>query len=213
MKSVTVIDYGIGNLLSVKRALQKVGFTNVYLAQTPKEIQHADRLVLPGVGAFENGMRGLISRNLIDPITEHAAAKKPLLGICLGMQLLGSESYEFGKYSGLDLIPGTVKKIPNHNAQNISHKVPYVGWAELLFSYKNHLRKNILQNTPEGSALYFVHSYHFVAKNKTNVIAKYNYNGMSMTAAIQKDNVVGLQFHPEKSGDVGLKILKTFSNI
>jgi len=213
MKSVTIIDYGIGNLLSVKRALQKVGFTEVYLAQTPKEIQHADRLVLPGVGAFANGMRGLTSRNLIDPITEHAAAKKPLLGICLGMQLLGTESYEFGKHAGLDLIPGSVKKIPNYNAQNISHKVPYVGWAELLSSHKNHLRKNILHNTPEGSALYFVHSYHFVAKNKTNVIAKYNYNGMSMTAAIQKDNVIGFQFHPEKSGDAGLKILKTFSNI
>jgi glutamine amidotransferase len=205
MKRITVIDYGIGNVHSVVKALTFVG-ADVTLTADPGAIAVASQLVLPGVGAFGDGMRELTQRGLIAPIVEAVAKGTPLLGICLGMQLLLDESDEFGTHRGLGLIPGSVRRIePTDGA-----KVPHVGWNRLEPAAGRSWAGTILANVTPGTPVYFVHSYAAHPASEGHRLADTTYGGHTVSAAICRGNVTGCQFHPEKSGPVGLSMLEQF---
>lgn len=210
MSSVAVVDYGVGNLFSVCRALEHCG-AKVTLTDDPKTISNAPRLVLPGVGAFADGMRGLAERGLITVLQEYADSGRPLLGICLGMQMLATVSEEFGEHEGLGIIPGRVMAIPNTGIDGTPHKIPHIGWAgleppELAADWSG----SILANLKSGDSVYLVHSYAVVPGNDGHRLADCFYNGRRISASIRKGNIYGCQFHPEKSGDIGLRILDQF---
>jgi len=209
--AVVVINYGMGNLLSVQRGLEACG-AEVEISADPATIAQADRLVLPGVGAFESGMNELKSRDLVDAINKFVATNRPLLGICLGMQMLLTESEEFGLHQGLNLIPGRVVKIPdNGNGTAKLRKIPHIGWSALKYPKgRTEWSDTLLENTNEGEYFYFVHSYMAVAEDSHDVLAECDFSGVRIAAAVCKQNVMGTQFHPEKSADVGLRILNTF---
>ncbi len=205
---VVVIDYGVGNLLSVMRGLEHCG-AKVILTCEPTEILSGRRVVLPGVGAFPNAMHVLNEMKLTPVIRELASRGTPLLGICLGMQLLLEESEEFGTTTGLGLIPGKVRAIPRIDRNGISLKVPHIGWNGLRPADLVDWRNTLLSNIQPGEAVYFVHS--FMAQPKVeHLVAECIYGGLKIPALIAKGNVIGCQFHPEKSGDVGLRIMKSF---
>lgn len=208
MKKVTIIDYGIGNLKSVQNAFEHLG-ANVIIAKTPSHILDATSLVLPGVGAYSDGMKELASRNIVRAIQEYAKKKKPLLGICLGMQLLFKSSEEFGNHSGLGIIPGFVKKIPDKAADGSSIKVPHVSWSPLQTVNKD-WRNTALSNLNENDEMYFVHSFSAWPTNEDHRLADTYYFGNRISAMVQNENVYGCQFHPERSGEKGLKLLKEF---
>jgi glutamine amidotransferase len=212
MKSpeVTVVDYGVGNLLSVRRALQYCG-ANVTVSSEPAVILGAPRIVLPGVGAFANAMRCLEQRELAGFLREAALRGTPLLGICLGMQLLLDESDEFGVSGGLRLVSGRVVEIPSRTANGTSQKVPHIGWSGLEppASGKG-WQGTILEDVRPGEAMYFVHSFMAVPDHPAHRVANCNYGGISVAAVVGRENVVGCQFHPEKSGPAGLKVLRSF---
>lgn len=208
-KSVAIVDYGIGNILSVRRALEHIGVEPV-LAADAIDINRADYLVLPGVGAFRDGMEGLVRKGVAEAVVAHAAAGKPLLGICLGAQMLMSTSEEFGVHAGLDIIPGRVVQIPATGADGAAHKSPYIGWADIAEARPGSFAGTPLAALDSGSAVYLVHSFHIEPSRDEDRIAIYYYNGVPVTAAIRQGNVIGMQFHPEKSGPVGLHILRSF---
>jgi glutamine amidotransferase len=210
---VTVIDYGRGNLLSVSRALEYCGAT-VRFAKTEDEVKKAGHLILPGVGAFSDAMKRLKGQGLIESLKNHGASGRPLLGICLGMQIMLDTGEEFGQHTGLGLIPGRVTKIPKTNSNGIPHKIPHIGWNELHTVNNQHSwSETILRSTNPQSAAYFVHSFNCEPKFKNNCIAGCDYNGLTITAAISDGNIYGCQFHPEKSGPVGLEILNQFLKV
>jgi glutamine amidotransferase len=210
MTNVThVVDYGVGNLYSVARAIEKVGGIP-RLTNNLAEIAAADRLVLPGVGAFPDGMRGLCDADLDSAVVDFAKMGRPLLGICLGMQMLASSSLEFGMHRGLGLIPGKVEPIPTASADGLSHKVPFIGWTELLPVREKGFENTLLSSIKPQNAVYLVHSYHFLPEDPDDLLATYDYDGVSITAAVTRDNIMGCQFHPEKSGSVGLNIIRHF---
>ena len=188
---VTVADYDIGNLLSVERALAHCG-AKVTLAKSPEDILSADRLVVPGVGAFKKCMEAVESHNIKEALIEFAKSGKPYLGICVGMQMLMEKSHEFGEHDGLGLIEGEVCKI-----QIPGERVPFVGW------------KKVDMGSTSGS-YYFVHSYQAKPKNKENIIGTYLLGGEQVVAAVKVDNVFGVQFHPEKSASCGFSLLEEF---
>ena len=207
---VTVIDYGVGNILSVQRGLEHFG-AKVILTADPKLILTAKRIVLPGVGAFDNAMKSLKRLNLISVIHEVAKQKIPLLGICLGMQLLLDESEEFVITAGLGLIPGRVISVPNYTVSGVKQKIPHIGWniiqpSNIELGWQN----TLLENNVKKEAMYFVHSFMAVPFDQKHRIADCLYGGHKITAMIAKDNIIGCQFHPEKSGEAGLKILRKF---
>ena len=208
---ISIVDYGLCNLYNVSNSFEHVG-ADVKIISTPDEVYKAERIVLPGVGAFKNGMRGLNLRKLIDPLKEHVHKKLPFLGICLGMQMMFDISYEFGEIEGLSIISGKVEKIPDHGANRQSHKIPHIGWNKLEILDKN--AKNAptfkLQN---HSAMYFVHSYRAICENEENLLAKTIYNGLDIASVVFSENSFGCQFHPERSGKDGLRILKEFLNL
>ena len=205
---ISLVDYGLCNLYNVSNALEHVG-ANVSIIDKPEQIIKASHIILPGVGAFKNGMRGLSLRGLADPIKEHIEKKRPFLGICLGMQMMLSKSYEFGEINGLDLIAGNVVKIPNTNSKNEHHKIPHIGWNKIMLS--NAGKNNELLNSQgQKSSMYFVHSYKAECNNDENILATTSYNDVSIAAVINKDNAYGCQFHPEKSGKYGLELLERF---
>jgi len=207
---VTVIDYGVGNLLSVRRGLEHCG-ANVSLTSNPKVIYAAHKVVLPGVGAFPNAMDALKKFDLIQVIQEFARANKPLLAICLGMQLLMDESDEFEITPGLGLIPGRVVAVPNQTVSGEKQKIPHIGWNSLYpISSPDGWVGTLLQENLLGDAAYFVHSFMVEPTNQINRVADTIYGGHRISAVIAKDNITGCQFHPEKSGEVGLKILRRF---
>lgn len=207
---VVVIDYGVGNLLSVKRGLEHCGAA-VCLTGDPQKILGAKRVVLPGVGAFSNAMQALESLNLVTVIQELAQLQTPLLGICLGMQLFLDYSEEFGKTAGLALIPGSVIAIPTLSLEDEIHKIPHIGWSKLYQSSSNTEWQNtLLQNTNPSDAAYFVHSFMTVPTELCDRIADCLYGGHRIAAVIRRGHITGCQFHPEKSGEVGLNILKRF---
>ena len=207
---VVVVDYGVGNLLSVQRGLEYCG-ANVILTADTEIILAAKRVILPGVGAFANAMQALKDLGLVDVLRELAKCNTPLLGICLGMQLLLEESEEFGVTTGLGLIPGRVIAVPDHTLSDAMQKIPHIGWSGL--QPPNAVvgwQKTLLQDNRPGDAVYFVHSFMAVPTNPAHRIADCLYGGHKIPATIGRDQITGCQFHPEKSGEVGLKILRRF---
>jgi glutamine amidotransferase len=207
--NVTIVDYGSGNLLSVARAFERCG-ARVTLSHDATEIENAERLVLPGVGAFADGMDGLRQRGLVEPIRRYAFSGRPLLGICLGMQMLADTSTEFGEQEGLGIVPGRVLAIPTVDTDGTAQKIPHIGWAELAMPAPAKWNGTIFESTREGTSVYLVHSFHFVPADATHRLADCNYGGHRIAAAVQSGNTVGCQFHPEKSGEAGLALLATF---
>lgn len=210
---VVVIDYGMGNMLSVQRGLEHCG-AKVLITSNHDFILAAPRVVLPGVGTFGNAMNTLNSKGLVDVINKVANRHTPLLGICLGMQLLLDQSEEFGLTKGLGLIPGNVIPLSNQTISGEQQKIPHIGWNALV--PPNNLQDwegTLMQGITPGVSTYFVHSFMSVPNNPKNLIANCIYGGHEIAATIQKDNITGCQFHPEKSGEVGLNILRNFVSI
>ena len=199
-----IVDYGVGNLFSLESSFMAVG-EDVVVTSEPEVIRKADRIILPGVGAFRDAAKKLKESGLDEVVKEEALSGKPLLGICLGMQLLFDKSFEYGEYEGLQLIPGNVRPIRDLTKDTL--KIPHIGWNPLVFRNETPLFKYI----HEGDCVYFVHSY-YAADCAPYVTADTEY-GAYLTASVQKENIFGCQFHPEKSGDVGLSILKAFTEI
>jgi glutamine amidotransferase len=207
MTKIAILDYGIGNVKSIFNALDKINVTAV-LTGDKDEILSAEGLILPGVGAFAQGMENLAKANLIEVIKEFVSTGKPFLGICLGLQMLMEESEEFGIHKGLGLISGKVKKISFKNS--VRAKLPHVSWNELDSPTKGRWDNSILDQIPEKSDVYFVHSFVVKTENAVDLLASTNYNGETLCAAVHRDNIYGVQFHPEKSGLTGLNILRNF---
>jgi glutamine amidotransferase len=207
---ITVVDYGIGNLMSVSRALQTVG-AKVHMSAVPAEIERAGRLVVPGVGAFGDCMRGLAEHGMVEPIKAYAASGRPLLGICVGMQILFDSSEEFGEFGGLGLIPGRVRKVPALAADGRPHKIPHIGWSGIVPARQD-WRGTLLEGIDSGAATYFVHSYAPEPADERDRLADTYYDGCRISAVVQHGAIAGCQFHPEKSAAVGLKILANFAN-
>ena len=201
---IAIVDYGVGNLFSLKSSFAAIG-AEVTVTADPEVIRAADKIILPGVGAFEDAAKKLRASGLDTVLKEQAAAGKPLMGICLGMQLLFDKSYEYGEHEGLGLIPGVVRPIAE--VAPAGYKIPHIGWNALHFQKESPLFSNIR----EGDCVYFVHSY-YAADCDADVIATAEY-GPELTAAVARGNVYGCQFHPEKSGNVGLAILKAFTEL
>lgn len=210
MSTVSIIDYGMGNLLSVKRAFESQGI-GVCVVTKPEEIISAERLVLPGVGAFRKGMHEIEERGFVEPIKEYCKHNRPFMGICLGMQMLLDESEEFGLTSGLAIIPGRVVKFSEKDESGQAIKIPHIGWNTLKKpnDCKN-WNDSILKNIDEDSFVYFVHSYCAVLCSWDNMLAFTDYGANTFAAVIHKGNCYGVQFHPEKSGEIGLKIIQNF---
>jgi glutamine amidotransferase len=206
---VVIIDYGFGNLLSVQRAVEECG-VEVIMSSEPNVIAQADRLILPGVGAFVNGMRALEGLGLVDMIKSIAVSGIPLLGICLGMQLLLDESEEHVATAGLGVIPGRVVPVPNVGLDGLPLKIPHIGWSELVVAERATWNKTLLNNSTPGDSVYFVHSFMAVPDDPDMRIADCLYGGNRVAAVIGCGNVMGCQFHPEKSGLIGLDILSSF---
>ncbi len=201
---IAIIDYGVGNLFSLKSSLNKIGADSV-VTSDKEVIENAGALILPGVGAFGDAAQKLSESGLAGTIKQLALDDKPLLGICLGMQLLFEKSFEYGVHEGLGLIEGSVKPLSEYIS---GLKIPHMGWNSLHFENKC----PIFKYTNEGDYVYFVHSYFGICENKDELVAVTDY-GMTVTAAVARGNIFGTQFHPEKSGDTGLKILKAFSEL
>ncbi|MBQ8214463.1 MAG: imidazole glycerol phosphate synthase subunit HisH [Clostridia bacterium] len=199
---IAIIDYGVGNLFSLSSSFAFIG-QNAVVTGNPDVIRSADRLILPGVGAFEDAAKKLRESGLDRVILDEVAKGKPLLGICLGMQLLFEKSFEYGEYDGLGLIRGAVRPIRDVIPKDL--KVPHIGWNSLSFGAEKHALFRYLK---EGDYVYFVHSY-YATECEESVIASTDY-GSPLTAAVANGNVMGTQFHPEKSGEVGLAILRAF---
>ena len=206
-KKVVIIDYGIGNVKSILNAFLKIG-ANPVISSDEKVIMSADALILPGVGAFQTGKLNLERANLIPVIYSFISTGKPFLGICLGMQLLFDESDEFIKTSGLGIIKGKVKSL-NSMSQN-RLKLPHVGWNEITGPTNDHWSNSLLKSTKFKSDVYFVHSFAAVPYESKDILATSNYLGIDFCAAVKKDNICGVQFHPEKSGVIGLQMLSDF---
>lgn len=202
---IVILDYGVGNLFSLKSSFKAIGM-DIEVVSDEDSLRRADKIILPGVGAFEDAIKKLKKNNLDKVIKEEAAKGKPIMGICLGMQLLFEKSFEYGEHEGLGLIKGEIRPISDVIPTDL--KIPHIGWNALSFGEKKH---PIFKYLNEGDFAYFVHSY-YGANCENSVIAKTEY-GALLTAAVASKNVCGCQFHPEKSGDVGLKILKAFCEL
>ncbi len=205
---VTIVDYGVGNIFSIKCSLDYLGIDS-YLTQNPEDLLVSERIILPGVGAFGDAMHMLVESGMAEAVVSATKKGIPLLGICLGMQLLFDKGYEYGEHSGLGLIPGYVEDMKKLMKDN-SLDLPQMGWNALSFP-KDKETSPLFKYLSEGKHVYFVHSYSAVECDEyTIATTDYSY---PVTAAVQKDNIFGTQFHPEKSGDVGLSILKAFIEI
>ncbi|MDR6225634.1 imidazole glycerol phosphate synthase subunit HisH [Desmospora profundinema] len=196
---IAVIDYGMGNLYSVSHALEKMGHSCRIVSQ-PEEVRKADGLILPGVGAFGDAMLELKKRGLVEAIRE-TAREKPLLGICLGMQLLFTSSDEHGYHQGLNLLAGHAKRLEG------DINIPHMGWNGLRFAGPHPLLKGV-----EEGCVYFVHSYHVIPDNPEDILAVTDYH-QTVTAIVGRNHLFGMQFHPEKSGKVGQRLLENFANL
>ncbi|MFA5149994.1 MAG: imidazole glycerol phosphate synthase subunit HisH [Candidatus Omnitrophota bacterium] len=210
MRKVTIIKCGYCNILSVKRAFEHCG-AEVSVSDSVSAIEKAERLVLPGVGAFADGMDWLKDKGLTLPIKEYVKTKRPFLGICLGMQMMFDESEEFGLSKGFGFIPGRVVCIPRVGSGNRPHKIPHIGWNSLekpqgIFNWDN----TLLQGINEGDFVYFVHSFTSLPDDESCRLADTYYDGCRISAVVRSGSLYGCQFHPEKSATIGLKIIKNF---
>lgn len=209
--SVVIVDYGLGNLFSVQSALRQIG-AQAEISGDKDKIANADKLILPGVGTFGDGMAGLKERGLIAPINNYVDSGKPLLGICLGMQLLMSEGEEFGVHKGLDIIKGRVVRLRESEGENSSCKIPHIGWNRLLFpdGGKADWGDTILRDTPKGTFMYFVHSNTVLPEDPSDCLSETAYGDNLFCSVIHRENIYGCQFHPERSGKDGLEIYRNF---
>jgi imidazole glycerol-phosphate synthase subunit HisH len=209
---VAIVDYEAGNLFSVQQACKTVGLDPI-ITNTPEELINADAIVLPGVGAFGDAMNNLRRLDLIQPLREFVFCGKPFLGICLGMQLLFSESEEFGNNKGLNFIEGTVKKFPSINKDNELIKVPQIGWNRIFSksTKKKNWHDTPLESIINGEFMYFVHSYYASPFNGKEILSVTNYGGIEYCSAVIKDNIFATQFHPEKSAKEGIKIYQSWA--
>ena len=208
MRAVTVLDYGIGNLLNVVRALEYCGVNVRVASYADAESLKSSHMVLPGVGAFGNAMVELRGRGLDDVIRRFADTGRPFLGICVGMQVLFERGLELGEHAGLGLIAGVVAPIPLLGADGRKHRIPHIGWRSLK-SIRPWENSMLMRVRPE-ERMYFVHSYAACTEDNAMVLAEVDYDGISLCAAVQKNNLHGCQFHPERSGPAGLSTLKSF---
>ncbi len=212
---VAIIDCEIGNLFSIKRACEYVGL-NPVITTNKSTIVGSEAIILPGVGAFGDAMNSLERLDLIATIKEFIETGKPFMGICLGMQLLLSESEEFGNHKGLDIINGSVVKFSVKNGENEKNKVPQVGWNQIFkppFANEDYWDKSPLKYTKNGEYMYFVHSYYVIPNSYKNILTISNYAGIEYASSIVKDNIFAFQFHPELSGIKGIEIFKNFKTI
>ena len=206
---IGIIDYGMGNLRSVQKGFERVGAPAEFVT-TPEQIDAAERLVLPGVGAFRDAIATLNGRGLSEPIRRFAESGRPFLGICLGLQLLFDVSYEGGEWPGLGILPGRCVAFDVDRTQGL--KVPHMGWNQLDFQRCGGSASPLFQGLADGSAVYFVHGYHIEPADES-IIASTTHYGRSFVSSVWRDNVVAAQFHPEKSQAVGLKMLENFAGI
>ena len=204
---IAIIDYGVGNLFSLSSSLKSIG-ADIVVTGDPEIIKQADKLILPGVGAFRDARVKLAENGLDKLVISEAKSGKPLLGICLGMQMLFDKSFEYGEYEGLGLIPGNIRPISDRIPDTL--KIPHIGWNALLFP-KDKQRSPIFKYLNDGDHMYFVHS--FFATDCDEYVTSSTEYGALLTASAQNGNVYGCQFHPEKSGDKGLSILKAFCEL
>ena len=208
MKKIVIVDYECGNIQSLRRAISLIGYESIFTDDHNK-ILEADYLFLPGVGSFKVGMQKLNEKNLSEVIKNYAHMSKPLMGICLGMQLLLEKSYEFGSHEGLGLVEGKVTPL----SAKKGFKVPHIGWSPVSLPDKNkslEWDKNLMKDITPNKDCYFVHSYMVDTKDRNNTIAMTNYGGVDFCSILKKQKIYGCQFHPEKSGRIGLKIIKNF---
>ncbi len=210
-KQVTLLDYGVANLLNVARAFEYCG-AEVTIAESSSEAAAANRLVVPGVGAFEHALSEIRARGLDDTIREFARSGKPMFGICVGMQMLFDFSDEFGSHAGLGVLPGRVEAVPNMTVDREKQRVPHIGWNHLVPPEGDRSWDGTLLRAFAGQqpAFYFVHSFAAQPELQTDRLADCIYGGHRISAAVQRDNIVATQFHPERSGKVGLELVKEF---
>lgn len=210
-RSVTLLDYGMCNMLNVARAFERAG-ADLKVTENPRDAAGAERLVVPGVGAFADSMIEVTQRGHGDAIRAFAESGRPLMGICVGMQILFEGSEEFGESPGLGIIAGWVKAVPAQTTQCAAQRVPHIGWNELLLpAARNTWDDTIMQPyVGQAPAVYFVHSFVPHPTEDTDRLADFDYGGHRLCAAIRRDNITATQFHPERSGDVGLAILRSF---
>jgi len=207
---ITIIDYEMGNLRSVEKAFESLGFA-VRVSADPADVATTDKLVLPGVGAFRDCIGNLKKAGFVEPLRTHVAAGKPLLGICVGMQMLFDESEEFGRHMGLGLIPGRVRRFPTGMVEaGETLKVPHMGWNSLLLRRPD---APLLAGVVDSSYVYFVHSYYCDAADPAVVAASCTYGDVTFAAAVWQDNIMATQFHPEKSQAIGLQIFDNFGKL
>jgi glutamine amidotransferase len=205
---ITIVDYGMGNLRSVQKGFEKVGF-EARVTSDPRDVERAEKLVLPGVGAFKDCMDNLNRGGFIEPVLRHVEAGRPFLGICLGLQVLFTESEEFGRHRGLDVIAGKVFRFPaNMREGGEQLKVPHMGWNQIAIRKEAPIFKGI----ESGVSVYFVHSY-YVVPDDQDVVATVTEYGIPFCSSIWKENIMATQFHPEKSQRVGLTILRNFGEL
>lgn len=210
---IAVVDYGVGNLFSVKHACEKVGL-DAEITSRKGDVESADAVILPGVGAFGDAMNALCKLSLIDALWKVAESAKPLVGICLGMQLLMTESYEFGRHEGLGIIPGRVVRFDSECSGKVHTKVPQVGWNKLrkitnkLDSWKGSLLKGI----EDGVFMYFVHSYYIEVSDPSVAISTTHYGNVDFCSTLQRGNIFACQFHPERSAWNGVRIYENLAS-
>tara|TARA_B100001996_G_C18631069_1_gene581782 strand:- start:17 stop:637 length:621 start_codon:yes stop_codon:yes gene_type:complete len=202
-KDITIIDYDAGNIFNIVSTLKKLN-VKLHVTKNPKNIVGAEKIIIPGVGAFKEGIKSLKKRKLFYPLKEFLSSEKPMLGICLGMQYFMDVSYEFKKTSGLNYFDGNVIKFD----QNKVKRLPHIGW-----NYIKTTKNKIFKNIKSDSTFYFCHSYYTKPNNKKYIIGKTNYNKIEFCSVINKKNIYGCQFHPERSADAGFQFLKNFINL
>lgn len=202
-KRIQIIDYGLGNLFSIEQALQSVGAKTV-VSHSMDDLTAADGIVLPGVGAFGNAMQKLREMNIVEPLRAAVKAGKSLMGICLGMQLLFDESEEFGNHEGLGILPGKIQRIPDQTEADQKLRVPNVGWNTV--SRSDSAANDVMDGIPSESFFYFVHSYFCAPSNDDDWLLETQYGKVRYCCAARRDKILGVQFHPEKSGPMGLKL-------
>ena len=211
IRTVTILDYGMCNLLNVARAFQHIG-TEVLVTGDPIVAARADRLVVPGVGAFEDSVREVLAHGFDNVIRDFVAGGRPFLGICVGMQMLFDASEEFGEHRGLGILPGRVEAVPKLTTQGEKQRVPHIGWNHLVEPVHGRSWDSTLLENHKGSdpAMYFVHSYAANPEREADRLADCIYGGHRICAAIKRDNIMATQFHPERSGEIGLNVLRSF---
>lgn len=209
MSKVVILDYELGNLFSVRQALENIGL-NVKISKEPADLKDADAAVLPGVGAFADAMKNLQNAGLVEGIHEYIDSGKPFMGVCLGLQLLFTNSDEFGSTKGLGVLPGTVTKFQNIDKHGKKIRVPQIAWNEISAGEID-WRNTPLESLEENEHMYFVHSFYVEPADKTIVLSRTNYGNKEYTSSVLKNNIFACQFHPEKSAEKGLIIYKNWA--